>query len=185
MFGGSGNDVYEVDDIGDVVTEDTLPGTDLVNASITYTLTANVENLTLTGVAHISATGNDLNNVLTGNSGNNTLKGGNGHDTLNGGTGQDSMEGGSGNDTYFVTAGDTVVEAVNGGTDTVNSGVTHTLAANVENLNLTGAGNINGTGNALSNTIVGTAGNNTLDGAAGADTLRGGAGNDTYVVDNV
>lgn len=45
------------------------------------------------------------------------------------------------------------------------------------------AANIDGTGNALDNTISGNAGNNILDGGAGADTLLGGAGNDTYVVD--
>ena len=46
-----------------------------------------------------------------------------------------------------------------------------TLTA-VENLTYTGAGNFNGTGNALANTITGGIGN---------DTLRGGAGGDTFV----
>ena len=61
----------------------------------------------------------------------------------------------------------------------------YTLGANVENLILTGAGGINGTGNALANILTGNGGNNILDGGAGADTMAGGAGNDTYVVDNV
>jgi len=52
---------------------------------------------------------------------------------------------------------------------------------------------IDGTGNALDNAIIGNGGNNILsglagndllDGGLGADTMLGGAGNDTYVVDN-
>ena len=66
----------------------------------------------------------------------------------------------------------------------MQSRVSYTLGANVENLTLTGAGNINGTGNTLTNTLTGNAGNNMLDGGAGTDTMAGGAGNDTYVVDN-
>jgi VCBS repeat-containing protein len=173
-----------VDNTADVITEAASAGTDQVYASATYTLSANVENLTLTGTAAINATGNTLDNVLVGNSANNTLNGDAGNDTLDGGAGADAMNGGTGNDTYIVdNAGDVVSESANAGTDTVQSGINYTLTANVENLILTGAA-LNGTGNTLNNVITGIAGNNVLDGGSGADTLIGGAGNDTYVVDN-
>ncbi len=185
LIGGNGNDTYAVDNVGDVVTEGSSAGTDLVQASVTYTLATNVENLTLTGTAAINGTGNTLANTLTGNSGNNVL---------DGGTGADTLIGGAGNDTYVVdNLGDVVTEAASAGTDLVRASVTYTLAANVENLTLTGATAINGTGNTLDNVLVGNsaantltggAGNDTLNGGAGADKMLGGLGDDTYTVDN-
>jgi serralysin len=94
--------------------------------------------------------------------------------------GADRMEGGAGNDRYIVdNAGDVVIEANGGGADHVTSSVSFSLAGQfVEQLTLSGSGNINGTGNSLANTITGNAGNNTLDGGNGNDTLSGGAGRD-------
>jgi trimeric autotransporter adhesin len=232
MTGGIGNDTYYVDNVGDGVTENTAEGTDLVNAAISYTLGANVENLTLSGASAIDGTGNTLNNIIHGNTGVNildgaggndqlfggggddTLIGGAGNDKLNGGTGADTMSGGVGDDVYYVdsTAGDLIIENLGEGTDVVYSSVSYTLPDNVEKLILTGPGDIDGSGNALSNTIRGTTGSNVisggdgndslygaagndtlnggngidyLDGGLGADTMSGGAGNDTYYVDNI
>jgi len=98
MEGGTGNDTYSVDVAGDIVTELASGGTDTVNSSATYTLSANVERLTLTGSAAINGTGNTGANTLTGNSGSNSLSGGNGNDTLSGGSGVDTLNGGSGAD---------------------------------------------------------------------------------------
>ncbi|MCW2274642.1 Ca2+-binding RTX toxin-like protein, partial [Rhodoblastus acidophilus] len=90
MAGGAGNDTYYVDNAGDVVNEASGAGTDLVYASVSYSLAGqNLETLTLTGSAAINATGNSLANTLTGNAGNNVLNGGAGNDTLNGGAGAD------------------------------------------------------------------------------------------------
>ena len=186
MQGGLGNDTYVVNSVSDVVTEAASAGTDTVQSSVTYTLGANIENLTLTGTAAINGTGNDLDNLVTGNTGNNNLSGGLGNDTLNGAAGNDTMQGGAGNDTYMVdSSSDVVTELASAGTDTVQSSVTYTLAANIENLTLTGSGAINGTGNTLDNLLVGNSANNILNGGVGSDAMQGGLGNDTYVLDSV
>ena len=113
---------------------------------------------------------------------------------LTGNSAANVLTGGAGDDTYVVGTGDTTIEAAGGGTDTVQAGVTWTLATEVENLTLSGTTAINGTGNALANlltgnsavnTLTGGDGNDTLDGGAGNDSLVGGLGNDTYVVDSV
>jgi Ca2+-binding RTX toxin-like protein len=182
-----------VNNAGDVVVENPSEGTDLVNASISYTLTDNVENLTLTGSANLNGTGNDLNNSLTGNTGNNILTGNAGNDTLNGGAGIDTLIGGLGDDLYVVdSTTDTITENSGEGTDIIQSSVTFDLTVfpNIENLTLTGTAVINGTGNAGNNSLIGNSGNNTLtgnagndllNGGAGADTLTGGIGSDTFV----
>jgi Ca2+-binding RTX toxin-like protein len=180
LIGGAGNDTYIVDST-DIISEGANGGTDTIESSVTYTIAnlTNVENLTLTGTA-ISGTGNVFNNILTGNSANNILNGGSGNDNLNGGAGKDTLIGGAGNDTYIVDSTDIISEGANGGTDTIESSVTYTIATliNIENLTLTGTADINGTGNVLSNIITGNIANNILDGGAGNDNLNGGAGND-------
>ncbi len=194
LIGGLGNDVY-VTDGGDTITEGSGEGTDRVESSVTITLGANLENLTLTGSSAINGTGNELNNVIIGNSAVNTLNGGDGNDELNGGAGNDVMIGGKGNDTYIVDSSSDTITEVNGeGTDVVESSATFTLGTGLENLLLTGTSAINGTGNgqnnkitgnAAANTLDGKAGNDILDGKAGNDTLKGGAGNDTYYIDSL
>ena len=185
MKGGDGNDTYYVDNVGDTVVEKQnagLGGVDTVISSVSFTLSDEVENLTLAGTASLDATGNSARNVLIGNAGNNVL---------NGLVGADTMEGKGGNDTYVVdNTGDVVIEASGAGIDTVVSSIAYVLGANVENLTLSGLAAINGEGNALANAITGNAaanrlhgwdGNDVLDGGAGADQLYGDAGNDVFV----
>ena len=167
MKGGTGNDTYIVDNLADATIELANQGTDTVNSSLTWTLIANVENLTITGTAARNGTGNTLKNILTGNSATNTL---------NGGAGADTLKGGAGNDFYIVdNPGDITPELAGQGTDTVLSSVTRVLSLNIEKLTLTGVAAINGTGNTLANTITGNGAANTLNGGAGADVLNGGA----------
>jgi len=143
-------------------------------ASKTTTLVSTVSRLTLTGTRNINGTGNALNNYLTGNAGNNILDGGAGFDIL---------AGGRGNDTYIVDSTyDSIIENANEGTDTVKSFVNWTLGANLENLTLTGADNLSGTGNELDNVITGNSGNNSLYGGGGNDKLYGMAGDDSLWV---
>ncbi|NJK51201.1 calcium-binding protein [Candidatus Gracilibacteria bacterium] len=171
--------------IGDRVIENVSVTTleiDTVFSSINYTLTANVENLTLTGIAPLVGTGNTLNNILIGNVGNNFLNGGIGNDTLNGGVGRDTLVGSVGNDTYIIdNIGDLATEAVGAGIDTAQSSISYTLALNVDNLVLLGTADLTGTGNTLDNVITGNSGNNILRGSIGDDILIGGAGNDILV----
>jgi Ca2+-binding RTX toxin-like protein len=107
MVGGNGSDTYVVADIGDVVTEAANQGHDVVESFlISYTLTANVEDLLLIGA--LNGTGNTLSNTIEGNTfdnkidgagGNDALFGGNGNDSILGGAGFDYLDGGAGNDT--------------------------------------------------------------------------------------
>ncbi|GAA0561041.1 calcium-binding protein [Rhizomicrobium electricum] len=195
LAGGDGDDTYLVA-AGDTVTEAANEGTDtILTALATYTLDSGVENLTYTGAAAFTGTGNELDNQIVGGGLNDTLVGLDGNDTLIGGAGADSMTGGLGDDTYYVDAAlDKVVEAASEGRDTVITTLSaYTLGSNVENLTYAGSATFNGTGNTLDNyliggslndTLSGGTGNDTLDGGAGNDSLVGGAGDDTYLVDS-
>ena len=233
LAGSYGNDSYIVDSAGDTVKEDdasALGGIDRVFASVSHTLSANVESLSQTGLNAIEGTGNDAANAIGGNAAANTLRGlggddvlygfggadklyggagidmlfggdgddsligeagndkldgGAGNDRLDGGLGADRLAGGDGNDSYVVdNVLDVVIEtnalADTGGIDRVFSSVNWRLAANVENLTLTGTSSTNGTGNTLANAISGNAAANIIDGGGGNDVLAGGAGRDTF-----
>src|SRR5215831_18238646 len=206
LVGGAGNDTYIVDNAGDVVVEAAGGGIDTVQTSLNaYTLGANLENLTFTGVGDFSGTGNGLNNIITGGAGNDTLSGlaGNdtlfglaGNDTLLGGVGNDTLDGGAGNDTLIGGAGnDTLLGGVGNdvfnytigdGADTVNGG------ADFDTLNIIGtAGN-----DALAVTFNGTSITNFAGGGTvanvesitsnllgGTDTLNFGASTANVTVD--
>lgn len=146
------------------------------NAAVTVNLTAATNSPsggwaqgdTLISIENVI--GSQYNDFLTGSA---TLN------ILNGGLGADTMAGGANNDTYYVdNVGDVVIEAAGQGTDTVISSITWTLATNFENLTLTGADDIDGTGNSVNNRLIGNDGANTLSGLAGADNIFGAGGAD-------
>ena len=210
LRGGEGNDVLVVDDPGDITSEATNEGTDTVLASISWSLSNNIEALQLTGANAIDGTGNALGNLIIGNDADNvlsglrgadtlrggggndkllggadvdSLEGGDGNDTLDGGPGSDFLAGGKGDDTYLLNAfaGDVVTELPGEGTDTVIVAYSYTLWANVENLVLTGELHANGTGNEGNNRIIGNPRPNELQGLEGDDTLEGAGGADTLL----
>ena len=159
MVGGLGNDTYIVDNAGDQVLElaGLNTGTDSVRTSLTtYTLAANVENLSaLAGTGGSTWTGNDLGNSITGTGNNDILNGLAGVDILNGGGGADTLNGGTDND---VLNGGAAADVLNGG-----------------------AGDDALDGGAAADALNGGEGNDVLDGGAGTDTLNGDLGNDTFV----
>lgn len=180
LIGGTGDDSFDVNNLSDVTHELVNEGVNVVRSSVTYALSTDATTGLVNyhnGSGDINGTGNALANTLTGNTG---------------ATASTAAQVPTSSSVALATtpmlldnAGDTVTELAGGGSDTVESGTTLALLADdVENLLLTGSGNINGSGNALANVLTGNSGNNTLDGLAGADTMAGGAGNDTYIVNN-
>jgi serralysin len=181
MIGGDGGDNYFVRSGGDVIVETGASGfIDTVRSFLaTYTLAATLENLLLDFAGNANGTGNASANLIFGNAFNNII---------DGKAGADDLRGGSGNDSYYLdTAADAVFELPNDGTDTIYASFSADLGVEspeVENLVLLGSSNINGSGNALSNVIIGNDGSNILNGLGGNDAMAGGKGNDTYYFDS-
>jgi Ca2+-binding RTX toxin-like protein len=130
LVGGTGNDIYAVDSSNDVISEATTVATEIdsVSSSVTWTLGANLERLTLTGSGTINGTGNSLANTITGNTGNNSLSGSSGNDTLNGGAGNDILNGGTGLDTFRFSSA-----LASSNVDTIGSFVAADDAVQLEN----------------------------------------------------
>jgi Ca2+-binding RTX toxin-like protein len=172
MKGDGGDDTYVVDNVGDVVIENFLTeGVDTVRSSISYTLNYFLDNLVLTGSAAINAPATASSTTSPA-----TMR-----QRPRRRAGADQMKGDGGDDTYVVdNVGDVVIEnSLADGTDTVLANINYTLGSYVENLTLTGAGTIGGTGNGLGNVINGNNAANLLKGMTGADTLVGAGGADT------
>lgn len=103
MIGGIGDDTYVLNVVTDIITEET-DGNDTAEVAFSASLSDakfdNIENLTLTGTAALSATGDADNNKLIGNAGANIIKGEAGNDEITGGAGNDTLTGGFGADTF-------------------------------------------------------------------------------------
>ena len=199
LFGGDGADIYFVDSSSDIIGELANQGYDAVYSTVSFILSADVEQLVLQGTANLNGIGNTLANTIIGNSGFNSFAGGDGgdalygmdgNDTLDGGVGADYLDGGKGVDTFYVDSlSDVVVDtASDAGQDTVLTMVDFALPANVEVLVFNGgAGALNMIGNNLANVVLGNnfansiltlEGNDYIVALGGADTIDGGAGMD-------
>ncbi|WP_172684858.1 calcium-binding protein [Phaeobacter sp. 11ANDIMAR09] len=175
MYGGTGNDIYFVDHADDVVSEAGGDGTDTVKSKVSFTLDDGLENLwLLRGSDAVTATGNDLRNMIVGNewdnvidgeAGNDNLIAGAGNDTVFGGEGHDKLHGGDGVDELWGQEGNDKLHG-GAGADTVHGGDGNDILCP-------------GLGDDI---MYGGAGNDLLSGNAGADTAYGGTGNDTYKV---
>jgi len=211
LVGGLDDDVYVVDNAGDVVTELAAQGTDRVETTLAkYTLTANVEDLLYTAALAFGGTGNELDNHITGGAGNDTLSGMGGDDTLGGGAGNDSLLGGDGADQLDAGTGADVVDGGTGfdtltllgnfsdyvrsrpnATDLVltNSHTQESIAVrNVEQFifaddSKTLDATVANSASVGNDSLTGTDGSDSIDGGLGADTMSGGLGDDTYTVD--
>ncbi len=208
MIGGEGDDSYTVDVKEDVIKE-TGDGVDTVNASLTWKLADDLENLTLLGAEDLDGVGNNANNRMIGNTGDNALRGGDGDDVLSGRAGNDRLfgrdgddvlNGGQGQDMLLGLDGDDVLDGGVGadllvggrGSDTYfvdsQDDVIRNIGFDVGDIDtvLTTV-NFRIRGNIEQVTLLGAddldgAGNrldNVITGNAGDNTLRGGAGDDT------
>jgi Ca2+-binding RTX toxin-like protein len=209
MSGGTGNDTYVVDNAGDVVIENANEGTDTVQTTLaSYSLGANVENLTFTDNGAHTGNGNALDNVMTGGAGDDTLFGSGGKDVLDGGDGNDTLvgndsgagaflsegntlDGGNGNDTLIAEVSDTVnggagtdsLQAENANPWTIDLGATsiETMLAGFGDDHIDGSTQTAGVtvfASGGNDTVIGSGHDDFLWGGVGNDTLTGGAGND-------
>lgn len=189
LSGGRGNDLYVVDG-ADTLIELAGEGVDRVRATVNYTLGAHFEALLLIQSFATYGVGNDQANTIVGNSqvnhlsglgGNDTLFGMDGNDTLNGNLGADRLVGGAGDDVYIADWQDTIVEAVNGGTDTVRTSIDLVLGANLERAIATGNAAVRIVGNGQANELIGNSAANRIVGGGGNDRMIGGGGADCFV----
>ncbi|RYG87667.1 MAG: hypothetical protein EON59_06760 [Alphaproteobacteria bacterium] len=178
--GGSGDDLYYVDDQTNLIFEWANGGTDGVIASSSYYLYANIENLTLTGSGDLFGVGNELANTIFGNAGSNLLIAGAGDDIVRGGAGVDSLFGQDGNDQLFGDAGiDYLIGGI--GNDTLDGGDDPDAIYGED-----GDDVLTGGSGSHTDILVGGAGNDVLRGDSGAgdyDRMDGGSGDDAYYVD--
>jgi Ca2+-binding RTX toxin-like protein len=168
LIGGAGSDTYVVDNAGDVVDEGAGSGTDLVQSSVNFNLSAalgDVEKLTLTGSGAINGTGNGFANTIIGNGGANIIEGKSGADILDGGSGTDTVS--------YASSASGVTVMLNGSTTTFGIG------GDAEGDSIKNFENV--TGSALADALTGNGSANVINGGAGADTLAGGAGSDSFV----
>ncbi|MDQ0463479.1 Ca2+-binding RTX toxin-like protein [Caulobacter ginsengisoli] len=195
MTGGAGDDTFIVDNAGDTAVEAGGGGSgDVVIASLSWTLGANLEKLILDGSGDIDGTGNTLANIITGNSGANHIDGGDGDDLIKAGLGNDTLLGGLGADQLLGQDGADNLDGGDGddrldggnGDDILAGGIGNDIldgGAGIDTMN-GGVGNDQLNGGDNNDSLTGADGNDVLTGGLGADAMTGGLGDDTFYVDD-
>ncbi|UJW73562.1 calcium-binding protein [Rhizobium sp. SL42] len=169
LAGGLGDDIYVIGGAGVTITEALSAGTDEVRTTLTtYTLGANLENLTYTGGTNFQGNGNSLSNVITSQNGADTLYGYQGNDTFIGGGGADMIYGGDGSDTssYFNSNAAVNVDLL--AATAIGGHAQGDILNSIENL----------VGSSFNDSLSGDAGSNRISGLVGADIINGNAGDD-------
>lgn len=174
LIGGTGNETFVINNAADVIIANANAASNTVKSSVDYVLPESFNNLTLTGNGNLTATGNNLDNILTSN------------------TGIDTLIGGAGNETFIVNnSADVIIANPNAASNTVLSSVDFVLPEDLNNLTLIGSANLIATGNRYDDILTGNAGYDTLIASSGDDTLVSGTGggimiagigNDTFVL---
>lgn len=163
LYGGDGDDTYQVGSNADLIIEEYDRGEDTVQSlSQHYTLGIYFEDLELINKGmNQSGEGNIFDNRITGSDASNAIWGQSGNDRLYGGGGADTLYGGANDD---IVRGDDAWDIVYGdaGNDTLNGG----------------AGNDSVFGGTGADWLIGGVGSDLLDGSDGADILFGGLFND-------
>ncbi|WP_202064814.1 Ig-like domain-containing protein [Microvirga aerilata] len=172
MSGGSGSDMYIVDMTSDQVIEANTSGTDVVYSSVSYTLSAYVENLVLQGSAASGYGNGSANKIWAADTGS-LLQGLGGNDSLYGGDGRDRLYGASGNDHLYGDAGS---DTLNGG-----SGKDRLDGGSGDDSLASGTGNDTVIGGAGRDTISAGSGDDVIYGGLGADVIEDNFGRDTFV----
>ncbi len=183
-MGGTGNDLFVVNNAADIISVGGTHGADSIQSSVSLTLPTTVNSLTLLGSANLTGVAVSGANVIVGNAGNDILKAGTGNDTLTAGSGVDTLIGGAGSDTFVVNSALDVLQSLSAAGNTVVSSVSYILPTNVTTLTLIGTANLMATGNAQTDVIKANAGNDTLTAGAGVVTFDSGDGNDLFVVNS-
>ena len=193
LYGGAGDDVYNVDMSTTIVSEQTVTGiddggVDLVRAFDSYTLPEFVENGMIGGLRDLTLTGNALNNSLSTQAENTTLIGGGGDDVLNGAIGT-HMFGGAGND--ILNGGENSYLAGGAGADQLIGDGTHQAIADYRDaatdIIVFAGSNIFNTGDAAGDTLAnitsvyGSSHNDILGADSSGQVLSGQDGNDWLV----
>ncbi|GLZ23103.1 hypothetical protein Bpla01_66320 [Burkholderia plantarii] len=186
LVGGMGNDNFKVLSSTDVVIAQRGALSNTIQSTVSYTASANVQNLVGTGTANIALKGGSGDETIVANQGNDSLYAGSGNDTLTSMTGHaDFMFGGTGNDTFIVTSlSDSVTALAGSNINTILASTSYVDQANVQIMTATAAG-LTLTGGVTSATLNAYATGSRIVAGTAVDTMVGGtSGINQFVINN-